>query len=128
MLGVLAIIGMLSIGSIAAYSAAMFKLQLTKQAESFSLLLNNAIALLPELQREYGRHMSSGTINVVKESSGTIYKMLLLSSVSDSSYGEKELKGKRLREAGQAEINEFCRACDSEKQCLVAIFISSLYK
>ena len=62
MLGVLAIIGILSLGSIAAYSAAMFKYQLNQHLESFSLLLNNAIALLPNLQRDYGKG-TSGFIN-----------------------------------------------------------------
>ena len=51
MLGVLAIIGVLSIVSISAYSQAMFKHQLNQHLESFSLFLNNAISLLPELQR-----------------------------------------------------------------------------
>ena len=55
MLGVLAIIGMLSLGSISAYSAAMFKHQLNQHMESFSLLLNNAITLLPEMRRNYGK-------------------------------------------------------------------------
>ena len=35
MLGVLAIIGVLSVGAIAGYSKAMFKYKLNKQAESF---------------------------------------------------------------------------------------------
>ena len=60
MLGVLAIIGMLSLGSIAAYSAAMFKYQLNQHAESFGLLLNNAITLLPELRRNYGIGLPDG--------------------------------------------------------------------
>ena len=59
MLGVLAIIGVLSIGSIAAYSAAMFKYQLNKFSESFSTLLHNAISLYPELQRQYGKGTTS---------------------------------------------------------------------
>ena len=45
MLGVLAIIGVLSVGAIAGYSKAMFKYKLNKHAESFSMLLNNALQL-----------------------------------------------------------------------------------
>lgn len=45
MLGVLAIIGVLSIGAIAGYSKAMMKYKLNKQAEAFNILLNNAIYL-----------------------------------------------------------------------------------
>ena len=65
MLGVLAIIGVLSIASISAYSQAMFKYQLNKFTEDFSTLLNNAISLLPELQRQYGK----GSASAVKLSS-----------------------------------------------------------
>ena len=42
MLGVLAIIGVLSVGAIAGYSKAMMKYKLNKHAESFNLLLNYA--------------------------------------------------------------------------------------
>ena len=45
MLGVLAIIGVLSIGAIAGYSKAMMKYKLNKQAEAFNIFLNNAIYL-----------------------------------------------------------------------------------
>ncbi len=51
MLGVLAIIGVLSVGAIAGYSKAMFKYKLNKHAESFNILLNNAIQLQPDLDR-----------------------------------------------------------------------------
>ena len=51
MLGVLAIIGILSVGAIAGYSKAMFKYKLNKQAESFNELINNAIKIKPELDR-----------------------------------------------------------------------------
>ena len=51
MLGVLAIIGVLSVGAIAGYSKAMFKYKLNKQAESFNMLLNTAIQLQPDLDR-----------------------------------------------------------------------------
>ena len=60
MLGVLAIIGVLSIASISGYSQAMFKHQLNQHFESFSLLLNNAITLLPNLQRDYGKGLLNG--------------------------------------------------------------------
>ena len=43
MLGVLAIIGVLSVGAIAGYSKAMMKYKLNKQAEQISELLNNSI-------------------------------------------------------------------------------------
>ena len=49
MLGLLAIVGVLSVGAIAGYSKAMFKYKLNKQAESFNTLLNNAIQLYPDL-------------------------------------------------------------------------------
>ena len=51
MLGVLAIIGVLSVGAIAGYSKAMFKYKLNKQAEGFNSLLNSAIQLQPDLDR-----------------------------------------------------------------------------
>ena len=53
MLGVLAIIGVLSVGAIAGYSKAMMKYKLNKHAESFNTLLNNAIQLYPDLTRSY---------------------------------------------------------------------------
>jgi Tfp pilus assembly protein PilE len=43
MLGVLAIIGVLSVGAIAGYSKAMMKYKLNKHAEGFNILLNNAL-------------------------------------------------------------------------------------
>ena len=51
MLGVLAIVGVLSVGAIAGYSKAMFKYKLNKQAEGFNSLLNSAIQLQPDLDR-----------------------------------------------------------------------------
>ncbi len=59
MLGVLAIIGVLSIGAISGYSKAMFKYKLNKHSESFSMLLNEAIKLLPDLERHYGTNITS---------------------------------------------------------------------
>ena len=59
MLGVLAIIGVLSVGAIAGYGKAMFKYKLNKHSESFSMLLNEAIKLLPDLERHYGTIITS---------------------------------------------------------------------
>ena len=53
MLGVLAIIGVLSVGAMNGYSKAMFKYKLNRQAEAFSMLLNNAIQIKPELERAF---------------------------------------------------------------------------
>ncbi len=58
MLGVLAIIGVLSVGAISGYSKAMTKYKLNKHLESFNMLLNEAIKLLPDLQRHYGKNTS----------------------------------------------------------------------
>ncbi len=49
MLGVLAIIGVLSVGAISGYSKAMFKYKLNKQAEAFNLLFMNAFQLMPKI-------------------------------------------------------------------------------
>ena len=49
MLGVLAIIGVLSVGAIAGYSKAMFKYKLNKHAEAVSMLINNALQLKGQL-------------------------------------------------------------------------------
>ena len=64
MLGVLAIIGVLSVAGIAGYSAAMGKYQINKYRESLNLFLNEAVKLLPELERQYGKGTTSGvTLN-----------------------------------------------------------------
>ena len=52
MLGVLAIIGVLSVGAIAGYSKAMFKYKLNKHAEAVSMLLNNVLQLKGQLKFE----------------------------------------------------------------------------
>ena len=52
MLGVLAIIGVLSVGAISGYSKAMMKYKLNKQAEAMNLLLNNAMQLRPPMPDE----------------------------------------------------------------------------
>ena len=54
MLGVLAIVGVLSVGAIAGYSKAMMKYKLNKHAESFSSFLNEAIKIYPDMRRHYG--------------------------------------------------------------------------
>ncbi len=49
MLGVLAIIGVLSVGAIAGYSKAMTKYKLNKQAEAFNMLLANALQISKQI-------------------------------------------------------------------------------
>ena len=51
MLGVLAIIGVLSVSAIAGYSKAMMKHKLNKHRETYSFLLNNAIQLSANLPK-----------------------------------------------------------------------------
>ncbi len=53
MLGVLAIIGVLSVGAMSGYAKAMFKYKLNKQAEAFNMFLGNAVMLMPELNRAF---------------------------------------------------------------------------
>ena len=50
MLGVLAIIGVLSVGAIAGYSKAMMKYKLNKHAEAVNLLINNLLSIKDKLQ------------------------------------------------------------------------------
>ena len=56
MLGVLAIVGVLSVGAIAGYSKAMFKYKLNKFSESFNTLVNNAIQIGPDLSRSFSEN------------------------------------------------------------------------
>ena len=49
MLGVLAIIGVLSVGAIAGYSKAMMKYKLNKHAESINMLINNSLQMASQL-------------------------------------------------------------------------------
>jgi hypothetical protein len=64
MLGVLAIIGVLSVGAIAGYSKTMMKYKLNKHTENFNILLNETIKLLPDLERHYGKILQqSYTLN-----------------------------------------------------------------
>ena len=53
MLGVLAIIGVLSVGAMSGYSKAMLKYKLNRQAEAFNMFLGNAIMLIPEFNRAF---------------------------------------------------------------------------
>lgn len=66
MLGVLAIIGVLSVGSITGYATAMRKYKLNKHAEMFNILLSNALQI-------------SGSINA--STNGFIYYNELLDKV-----------------------------------------------
>ena len=50
MLGVLAIIGVLSVGAIAGYSKAMFKYKLNQHAVAVNMLINNVLQLKGQLQ------------------------------------------------------------------------------
>lgn len=58
MLGVLAIIGVLSVGAMSGYSKAMLKYKLNKQAEAMYLLVNNAMQLRPPMPDEGNAHYS----------------------------------------------------------------------
>ena len=62
MLGVLAIIGVLSVGAIAGYSKAMFKYKLNKFSESFNSLINSAIQIGPDLSRSFSENEISTEI------------------------------------------------------------------
>ncbi len=57
MLGVLAIIGVLSVGSIAGYQKAMMKYKLNKHAEGLNMLLSNVIQLSKQLPEDTGWNM-----------------------------------------------------------------------
>jgi hypothetical protein len=52
MLGVLAIIGVLSVGAIAGYSKAMMKYKLNNLSQGLSQLIQNYVTLLPQLQND----------------------------------------------------------------------------
>jgi type II secretory pathway pseudopilin PulG len=52
MLGVLAIIGVLSVGAIAGYSKAMMKYKLNQHAQAVNMLINNILQLKGQLQYE----------------------------------------------------------------------------
>ncbi len=71
MLGVLAIIGVLSVGAMSGYAKAMFKYKLNKQAESMNMLFVNAFQILRELDNT----SSSGNAVYFTE---TMYKLNLV--------------------------------------------------
>ena len=54
MLGVLAIIGVLSVGAMSGYSKAMFKYKLNKQTEQISTILNNTLLYVGEFNTTAG--------------------------------------------------------------------------
>lgn len=59
MLGVLAIIGVLSVGSIAGYSKAMMKYKMNKHAERFNMLLTNVL----QISGSINKALPGGTTN-----------------------------------------------------------------
>ena len=61
MLGVLAIIGVLSVGSIAGYSKAMFKYKMNKYAIAYNTLLNDLLNIKDNLTKTDGEKTSSGS-------------------------------------------------------------------
>lgn len=63
MLGVLAIIGVLSVGSIAGYSKAMFKYKMNKYALSYNTLLNDLLDIKNSLDTNGGKNEGGNTIH-----------------------------------------------------------------
>ena len=63
MLGVLAIIGVLSVGAMSGYSKAMMKYKLNKQTEQISYILNNMILEHEKLDRDYESIKNNGDTN-----------------------------------------------------------------
>ena len=62
MLGVLAIIGVLSVGAIAGYSKAMMKYRLNKHAEAVNMLINNMLSLKNKLPHDNDKLTDYATI------------------------------------------------------------------
>ena len=62
MLGVLAIIGVLSVGAIAGYSKAMMKYKLNQHAEAVNMLINNALQIKDKLAYEANTLTAYGDI------------------------------------------------------------------
>ena len=62
MLGVLAIIGVLSVGAIAGYSKAMMKYKLNQHAQAVNMLINNVLQLKGQLQHEPDTATAYGTL------------------------------------------------------------------
>ena len=89
MLGVLAIIGVLSVGAIAGYSKAMMKYKLNKHAEAVNLLINNLLSIKDKLQYIPNGGTQYGTL---------FYKMNLLPDgikyISNDNLEDMWFKGK----------------------------------
>ena len=62
MLGVLAIIGVLSVGAIAGYSKAMMKYKLNQHAQAVNMLINNVLQLKGQLQYEPNKTTFYGSL------------------------------------------------------------------
>ena len=62
MLGVLAIIGVLSVGAIAGYGKAMLKYKLNQHAQAVNMLINNVLQLKEQLQYEPNNTTFYGTL------------------------------------------------------------------
>ena len=62
MLGVLAIIGVLSVGAIAGYSKAMMKYKLNKHAEAVNMSINNVLSIKDKLQHTPNTNTYYGTL------------------------------------------------------------------
>ena len=73
MLGILAIIGVLSVGAIAGYSKAMMKYKLNKHAEAVNMLINNVLQIKDKLERP----AKNNDVNVIHYNE-LFYKMNLL--------------------------------------------------
>ena len=107
MLGVLAIIGVLSVGAIAGYSKAMMKYKLNKQAEQISWLLNvmyrhkatfgkspNFIELLPTFKKlgEIPQEMIKDNSNAIYDSFGIRYRIYTNGCNPTCSYANLNIK------------------------------------
>ena len=64
MLGVLAIIGVLSVGAISGYSKAMMKYKMNKQAEQLSTILNNALIYAGEFKSDTFHGLNSSFLKL----------------------------------------------------------------
>ena len=62
MLGVLAIVGVLSVGAIAGYSKAMMKYKLNQHAQAINMLINNVLQLKGQLQHKPDTATAYGTL------------------------------------------------------------------
>ena len=67
MLGVLAIIGVLSVGAISGYSTAMTKYKLNKQAEQFVNLINGVFLIGPQNLKTDNLHEKLYKLNLIPE-------------------------------------------------------------